>query len=101
MTNSTQESHMMKIFVVPHLGKKLQVDTKWLMHKNKSWLLFHNSFQCWQLVCIFTFSPKMQTNRSLLKEEGPKPPTILEFFNWIWIHHAPLTKNDSFERSAS
>jgi len=92
MTNNTQESHMLKFFVVPHLGNKLQVDTKWLMHKNKSWLLFHNSFQCWQLVCIFTFSTKMQTNRSLLKEEVPKPPTILEFFIWIWIHHAPPNK---------
>jgi len=28
MTNITQESHMLKCFVIPHLGNKLQVDTK-------------------------------------------------------------------------
>jgi len=28
MTNSTQESHMLKNFVVPNLGNKMQVDTK-------------------------------------------------------------------------
>jgi hypothetical protein len=28
MSNSTQESHMLKFFVIPHLGNKMQVDTK-------------------------------------------------------------------------
>jgi hypothetical protein len=36
----------------------------------------------------------MQTKRNLLKEEAPQPHTFLEFFMWIWIHHAPLIKND-------
>jgi hypothetical protein len=28
VTNNTQESHMLNFFVIPHLGNKMQVDTK-------------------------------------------------------------------------
>jgi hypothetical protein len=101
MTNNTQESHMLKFFVVPHLGNKLQVDTKWLMHKNKSWLLFHNSFQCWQLVCISHSHPKCKQIEVCWSR---KFQNHLPFWNSSFgsgFTMLPLTRNDSFERSTS